>query len=156
METPKEYADNLRENVITKEMLGQCLYSVNKRAKNSRDKEREYKRYRSEYSYQNAMEYRARKLGYYVQKDLMLSILEPDEIHKECTERGVNYYLVYHVAGYLFHSPISENLLEEYKNLPITEIKELRTYGTCIENLISTQFVDKLCNVIRKGNYTLV
>lgn len=33
MKTPKRFTDNLKNRVITKEMLGVALYSVNKRAK---------------------------------------------------------------------------------------------------------------------------
>lgn len=40
MKTPKEYRDNLLNHIITKQMLVDCLYRVNKRAKNYRDKER--------------------------------------------------------------------------------------------------------------------
>ena len=43
METPKEYSKNLKNNILTTEMLIDCLFSVNKRAKNCRDKEREYR-----------------------------------------------------------------------------------------------------------------
>ena len=39
MKIPKEYRDNLLNHIITKQMLVDCLYSVNKRAKNYRDKE---------------------------------------------------------------------------------------------------------------------
>ena len=39
MKTPKEYQDNLKKKIITEEMLADCLYSVNKRAKNYRNKE---------------------------------------------------------------------------------------------------------------------
>ena len=45
MKTPKEYSDNLSNHIITKQMLVDCLYSVNKRAKNYRDKEREQRTY---------------------------------------------------------------------------------------------------------------
>ena len=34
MRTPKEYTDNLKKKTITESMLLDCLYSVNKRAKN--------------------------------------------------------------------------------------------------------------------------
>lgn len=30
MKTPKQYEKNLKENVITRDMLKDCLYSVNK------------------------------------------------------------------------------------------------------------------------------
>lgn len=45
MRTPKEYTDNLKKKTITESMLLDCLYSVNKRAKNYRDKERGYRQY---------------------------------------------------------------------------------------------------------------
>ena len=41
MKTPKIYQDNIKNRIITKQMLLDCLYSSNKRAKNWRDKERE-------------------------------------------------------------------------------------------------------------------
>lgn len=43
MRTPKEYTANIKNGIITAPMLTDCLYSVNKRAKNWRDKEREYR-----------------------------------------------------------------------------------------------------------------
>lgn len=43
MRTPCIYTKKLKEKVITKDMLLDCLFSVNKRAKNFRDKERELK-----------------------------------------------------------------------------------------------------------------
>lgn len=43
MRTPAEYSKNLKNHVITMQMLLECLYSSNKRAKNWRDKEREWR-----------------------------------------------------------------------------------------------------------------
>ena len=42
MRTPKEYLDNLQRKLITTAMLFDCIFSSNKRAKNWRDKQREY------------------------------------------------------------------------------------------------------------------
>lgn len=51
MKTPAEFTKNLKEKVITEEMLEKALFSVNKRAKNYRDKKREYNRkYASAYT----------------------------------------------------------------------------------------------------------
>ena len=44
MKTPKEYSNNLKNGIVTDEMLSNVLYSYSKRAKNYRDKIREYKR----------------------------------------------------------------------------------------------------------------
>lgn len=43
MRTPKEYSENMKNSIITMEMLGDCLFSVNKRAKNCRDQERKFR-----------------------------------------------------------------------------------------------------------------
>ena len=49
MKAPKTYTENLKNKIITQDMLCDCLFSVNKRAKNCRDKIREYKSYRYAY-----------------------------------------------------------------------------------------------------------
>lgn len=41
MKTPALYVQNLNNHTITIDMLADCLYSSNKRAKNWRDKEKE-------------------------------------------------------------------------------------------------------------------
>lgn len=90
--TPKEYTKNLKNKIITKDMLKTCLFSVNKRAKNYRDKEREYRQnnrsihsYNRYYydKYDNVGQMQAKKEEFYKQKEKMLSILKPICIHKE-------------------------------------------------------------------------
>ena len=88
MRTPKEYTDNLKKKIITENMLLDCLYSVNKRAKNYRDKEREYRQYyrRNRYAYDkygNIDRCQEMKEEYYSKKEKLLSILTPTCIHKE-------------------------------------------------------------------------
>lgn len=34
MVTPKEYEKNIKKGIITEKMLAECIYSVNKRARN--------------------------------------------------------------------------------------------------------------------------
>ena len=43
MKTPKLYNDLINEKKITNEIIAECVYSANKRAKNYRDKIKEYK-----------------------------------------------------------------------------------------------------------------
>lgn len=84
MQTPKEWSENLKKNVITEEMLGAAAYSVNKRAKNCRDKKREYKH---KYDlYHNAEKYEEKENEYYRQKETLLSIVRPVCIH--CEHQG--------------------------------------------------------------------
>lgn len=82
-----KYADNLKNGVITEKMLLDCLYSVNKRAKNYRDKAREYRAYYKAHryfdKYSNEAKCTAKKEEYYKQKEKLLSVLQPTCIHKE-------------------------------------------------------------------------
>lgn len=84
MKTPKQFNENLKNKIITEEMLELCLYSVNKRAKNCRDQIRKYKsKYRYNiYSEKNIKKYERKKQLYYKQKEKMLALLTPDWIHR--------------------------------------------------------------------------
>lgn len=79
MKTPKEYTKSLKNHIITEDMFCDCLYSVNKRAKNFRDKAQHYRhnRYYSGYYQEENMD------RYYGYKDQFLSLLTPVCIHKQ-------------------------------------------------------------------------
>lgn len=79
MKTPKEYTKNLKNHIITEDMFCDCLYSVNKRAKNFRDKAQSY-RYNPYYRGDYQTEDMDRYYGY---KDQFLSLLTPVCIHKQ-------------------------------------------------------------------------
>ena len=66
MITPKQYTKNLKDGIITTAMIEDCLFSVNKRAKNCRDKVNEYKGWREQYRYLNIWNY---VKNYYDRKD---------------------------------------------------------------------------------------
>lgn len=82
MKTPKEYQDNLKNKIITEEMFSDCLYSVNKRAKNHRDKAKEYKR-KYRFSHIAAESQYDKMNEFYQLKDRFLKYLEPTCIHKQ-------------------------------------------------------------------------
>lgn len=46
MKLSKEFQKNLKNGIVTKEMLSEAIYTYNKRAKNMRDKARVYRRTR--------------------------------------------------------------------------------------------------------------
>lgn len=210
MRTPQKYLNNFKQGIITKEMLTFCLFSSNKRAKNYRDKIREYKRTlrNSFYSYDkyNYLENYTEKMKmYYSQKETMLSIVKPTCIHKEFAgyeririfdydddydeylESGqfvwqnsyfdndigrevyfgdiedkskpkYRWYVFYDFKnGNSFHSPIEEkDISTKFKDLDIVEIDTLDTHGKDISELASTDFVKKIVNLIRNGNYQYV
>ncbi len=81
METPSIYKKNLKNSIVTDEMLAAAIFSVNKRAKNARDKEREYRdfyrrnRYYSD-DFGNEDRARERKEYYYSLKDELLQFAD--------------------------------------------------------------------------------
>ena len=86
MKTPKEFINNLNNKIITESMLEQCLFSVNKRAKNYRDKVKEYrKEIRNNYylydKYNYIEKYTVKKEEYYEYKEILLTLLKPKCIH---------------------------------------------------------------------------
>lgn len=67
-----------------------------------------------------------------------------------------HYYLFYDVEGnHTFHTPIEEKDISRYK-LPVIEIDHLETLGHDVTDLISNQFVVKLLELIKSGNYTYI
>lgn len=105
MKAPKEFNNNLKKGILTKEMLEACLLSVNKRAKNWRDREREYRQYREDY-YDNCEKAREKKEYYYWKKEILLSILKPTCIHREL--------LGFDKIRYYADEPGYEEHLDEY------------------------------------------
>lgn len=201
MRTPKSYTDNLAKGIITKTMLSDCLFSVNKRAKNYRDNERKYRHLRYD-RYNNEERARDKKEEYYNQKEKLLSILEPECIHEElmgferrriydyedeydyCLKNNqfvwkncfydvykcrevffgdielkdspqYHYYLFYDLGDHSFHTPIDECQLEKYPSLQVKKIDTLVTTGKEITELVSTQFVKKVLELVETGKYVL-
>ncbi|HEM5057522.1 TPA: hypothetical protein U1202_000551 [Streptococcus suis] len=84
MKTPKEYTKLLKNAKLTEEIIAQCTYSVNKRAKNYRDKIKELKESRyNQYKYQNIEKAEEKMAEYYGQKSDLLSVFSPKVIHKQ-------------------------------------------------------------------------
>lgn len=87
MITPKEYKSTVAKSEVTPQILGDVIYSYNKRAKNMRDKAREYRLfYNSHYYYQdnygNEERCNDKKEMYYNKKDKLLKFSKPIAIHK--------------------------------------------------------------------------
>lgn len=112
MVTPKIYTANLIKGIITDEMLASAIYSVNKRAKNARDKEREYRReYRNRYDYYgNEERARERKEYYYELKDSLLEFATA-----KCT-------CIHKVGHVKYNRRRVYDYEEEYEDIPDEEV----------------------------------
>lgn len=111
MQTPKEFSENLKNKIITTEMLNACLYSVNKRAKNYRDTKREYRG-----KYRDSAE--RKELAFYRKKEQLLSIITPVCIHKSM----VGYE---RIRVYDYESGFSRKYL---KNLLLNQVVHTNSY----------------------------
>ena len=200
MQTPKEYTNNIKNRILTTDMVADCLFSVNKRAKNCRDKEKEYReKYRRSIfcdNYGAEERYREKKAEYYSQKEKLLSICYPDCIHVETNYKRTRiydyepeyeaypqneviysgeyfdretreyvyfddvmlkhekFYLFYDFGKHSFHTPI--NKASDYPELQVIDIGNLITYGKSIDDLLSTQFVKKVLDLIESDDYTFL
>ena len=165
MKTPKYMIEAIQNKVITEEILGACTYSCNKRAKNCRDKEQEY---RTQFDYYgNGRKNRLKKDNYYHMKDTFLSLVTPVCVHTAIESRdfydgrdyiGVykvkRFYLYYKVGEYGFHQPIKEK--EIPADLPREDIGEFTTYGKNIKDLLSTDYCKKVLALIESGDYQYI
>ena len=61
------------------------------------------------------------------------------------------YYLYYCVGAQTFHTPIDRP--ERYPDLPVKKIGTLDTTGEQATDLLSVQFVDKMLQLIKSGNF---
>ncbi len=165
MKTPKKYSDNLKKRIINQDMLRDCLFSVNKRAKNYRDKQSMYRYIRQNNRFfidKHDCETKCREMKeeYYSFKERLLEIVDPVCIHREhvidrCGCNAVNYYLYYEIKDRSFHSPI-DYYTAKNMGLPIVDIDTLDTHGNEITDLVSVQFVRKVLDLIDSGNYQYV
>ena len=84
MKTPKLYNDLINEKKITNEIIAECVYYVNKRAKNYRNKIKEYKNGRSHQHLESNIEKAEEEMGkYYQLKEEFLKVFTPNLIHKQ-------------------------------------------------------------------------
>ena len=84
MKTPKLYNDLINEKKITNEIIAECVYYVNKWAKNYRDKIKEYKNGRSHQQLESNIEKAEEEMGkYYQLKEEFLKVFTTNLIHKQ-------------------------------------------------------------------------
>ena len=84
MKTPKLYNDLINEKKITNEIIAECVYYVNKRAKNYRDKIKEYKNGRFHQHLERNIEKAEEEMGkYYQLKEEFLKVFTTNLIHKQ-------------------------------------------------------------------------
>ena len=206
MRTPKRYTDLINNKKITNQIIAECIYSVNKRAKNYRDKIKDYKQggfYK--YKEDNIENAKEQKEKYYSMKEDLLLNFSPKLIHKKYDREKIQrvysyqknyeklynekrndivwensyydydrnkevdffdyslgekkylYFLYYEIGEYSFHTPITEERVEKNTQLEIKEIDEnFQTHGADIVDLLSTQFVQKVIDLLDSGDYTII
>lgn len=155
MKISKEYSKNLKNKIITSNMLYDSIFSLNKRAKNCRDKKNQYSWTKYYCGYFEKMN------EYYNQKDFLIKkFLKPKLIHKQKIESYYGeikylYFLYYEMSKGSFHSPITKEIIKkDYSDLKIERIDDnFYTEGKEIEELLSVQFVNKLIELVKTNDF---
>jgi hypothetical protein len=165
MKTPDYFIEKVNCNIITAEMIAAIIYSLNKRAKNWREKNpekyREAKKIRTlsliegkTFSKEQLKTYEV--LDLYWKKDmLLLKLFEPTCIH---IINGIEY-LLYEVHNSDFHLPGYIFELFHSKSIPQLRVKKLEsfeTHGEDPSHLVSLNFCNEVVRIIQEGNYTMV
>ena len=82
---------------------------------------------------------------------------EVDFFDYKLGEKKYLYFLYYEIGEYSFHTPISEERAEKNTELEIKEIDEnFQTHGADIVDLLSTQFVQKVIDLLDSEDYTII
>lgn len=115
MRTPSVWIKNLDKQIITEDMLEAALISVNKRAKNYRNRKREYRqKYRYAYRDYGATAEKQQDLMY-LYKEKLLSICTPVCLHQE--------FAGYPRVRYYDYEPdFAENMFQAFKRNKIVWI----------------------------------
>ena len=166
--TTKEINKVLNTGFVTPNIVGYAAYSVNKRAKNWRDKESEYRQIRRRNhfwydKYDNEGKAKEKKQYYYDIKEKICQMFQPTKIHSLKQRRWsyydyeetivTVYFLCYEIGDFFFHQPIDN--IKSF-NLPIEELNEnFETHGDDINHLMSMQMVNKILNGIENGVYKI-
>ena len=128
---------DIEDTEIDAEVLGNILYSINKRAKNRRNKKREYKCPSSDSKHGRYVKAIKEERYYYNMKEDILSRLKPVAIHKETkTKEHItkifdyddNYNTVEKDSIIVSDSYYSEELGREVSYIKTKEIEEENNY----------------------------
>lgn len=74
----------------------------------------------------------------------------------EVQEKIESYYLYYPFENVSFHTPIDGSHLENYPDLEVVEVGQIKTEGKEIKDLISLQFVKKLITLVETGKFKYI
>ncbi|MCP4138445.1 MAG: hypothetical protein GY754_46235 [bacterium] len=165
MKTPEEYKKMVNSKILTTEMIATVIYSLNKRAKNWKDKNpavyRKAKKYRFLSLVSDSPKYareadRYKVLEYYKHKDyILMALFQPTLIH---VINGMEYlyYKVhrsdYHLPGYIYE-------LYGFDSLPpvqVVEVKDFFTRGEAVYRLLPVRFCNSVIELIKQGDFVLV
>ena len=81
MKTPKEWRDLVAKKQVTELMIGQVLFSINKRAKNYREQKRKYQNSQAYFATSYLANYEEKKATLYQMKKEILAVFSPTAIH---------------------------------------------------------------------------
>ena len=140
MKTPREYIKNLKNNIITVDMLNDVLYSFNKRAKNCRDQKNRYRNNYYTFTYfDNYSNYEEKEQLFYKKKqDILEKLVKPKCLHKQKIDKRKRIYD--YIMEYLLRAEDDEK----------AELMGF-VYEECVYGRIDNIMLLRLCSIIDRA-----
>ena len=160
MEVKQQWLDHINKGFISAEVLGACIYTCNKRAKNERDIEYDL---RAREQIHEANQHKKGKKAYYRTKMILLRLVRPKCIHivrhmtphDEYYYVDERYYLYYEIGSYSCHRPVPKENLPRYRYLPQIDVGGMYIEGADDTDLLPQDFVDMVAEQIEQKKLRL-
>ena len=138
--------EDVLKGQISDQLLGEVIYYFSKTAKNYRGYGHLLNSY---YDSDRARgeEMEALKYINYEQKEKLLNLFEPSEVHIDTDTKSI--YAFYEVGEYTFHKPIDKET-DELKSLPHIELNSLYVSGDEPQNMLCKAFCEFVIENIDK------
>lgn len=153
MRVPKEYLENIKNETITKPMLLDCLYSLNKRAKNIRDS------INKEFDQKKLKELNNIKDDLYCKKQFILIFFEPTAIHRvNRNDKEYEEFIFYDLGKHSFHTPITSDsfyVIQLRKQVKTIYLRKLKTYGQDPKKLLPIDIIDQIIEILKKNKISI-
>ena len=141
----------MEKRIISRDMLNDCLYSINCRAKNIRDTLPHNDNFKK-YNYKEKFK-KIRQL--YKYKHQLLRFISPQGIIINNTNnRTYIFFKIHENNSYLV--PLKKRNLKkffEYNAVPIMYLNNLKTFGDDENNILSMQFINKFMQLINSKDF---
>ncbi len=154
MKTPKKYSDNLNKGLITRDMLVDSLFSINARVRCIDGQVKDISSsVKTVSGIEKVKSLRVKQGRLYRLKKDMLKVIKSSGI-LICTDNEEVYKIYDFGVNHMFCQPVKKKILNSYKG-PIKYISSFGSNKVDVSETLSIQFNNKLCDLIKSGDFII-